>query len=137
MCSEVSLPDQSNLQIRGFNPLLWTGAAWLGPRISLGSSSCSIIFSPWTQHISCSLYFTISFSRALADICHFTLKRLSQIQKCLVRTCQLQNMIYLTMFKNIASIFMGKKRFYYRVCVLIWNLKALYFIEFSSFSEEN
>ena len=41
-------------------------------------------------------------------------------------------MIYLTMFKNIASIFMGKKRFYYRVRVLIWNLKALYFIEFSS-----
>lgn len=39
-------------------------------------------------------------------------------------------------FKKIMSIFIGTIIFYcYKVRILIWNLKALYFIEFSSFSE--
>lgn len=35
-------------------------------------------------------------------------------------------MIYLRVFKSIASVFIGKIGFYCWVCILIWNLKLLY-----------
>lgn len=83
--------------LRGFCPWpvksvhMWLKSCFgscLASWIFWGFSTCYVMYFPWAQYISGSLCFTISLSRTLADNCHFTLKRLSQIQKCLVSTQQ-------------------------------------------------